>query len=205
MPSVGDQRFAQALARWLDYHESTALEVLQDLMPVLPVLDPSSAELLYSRGDARYHTQHVSAAVAGQFSFLNISNPLASGKLVVIERVEPFLLVGVAATLVDYRFLAPAATPGATAVGLAADGRNVSAGVVRIGPGSSAAPPGVFFWQTGIAAEVAARMNIDKAPVPFVLAPDQTLSVICGTVNTGILANFTWRERSVTGAESQRW
>lgn len=54
MPSVWEQRWAEYVRRLGALRESSALELLPDLMPVLPVVDPSAEELLLARRERRF-------------------------------------------------------------------------------------------------------------------------------------------------------
>jgi len=205
MPTVGDQRFAQALARWLDYHESTALEVLQDLMPVLPVLDPASPELLLSRGERRYASLATSGPVAGQFSGVIFFNPLSSGALAVIEKVRPLCLTAAPAMAISWRSRRPGAIGANPAAGLAVDGRATGPSVVTLSTETAAVPTGVFVWNGTALPIPPAGGAFDEWPGSWVLAPGDALAVHGETANQTLVVEAVWRERSASASELQRW
>jgi hypothetical protein len=209
MPSVGEQRFTAELYRILGLRESTALELLQDVMPVLPILDPASPELLFQRGEQRYvSTKTAPANGAGTFAqvIMNFPDKL-SGKVAIIEKVQALSNTGAALTNLDWR-IGPYGLGAGPAVGVALDNRNLATSSLRLSTTGVAAPTGTFVWQSGLGAAGGAVPNAAEDPLPMVIGGqgDPSGNLIGLAVNTGLAnADLTvfvvWRERSVGGGE----
>lgn len=86
MPGVpGEQRFAEFVRRALALRESTTLHPIEDLMPVLPVLDPGAPELALLRRERWCLGRSEGTSAAGNYAQVGITNPAGSGRLVVLE------------------------------------------------------------------------------------------------------------------------
>jgi hypothetical protein len=67
------------------------LQVLDDIMPVMPVIDPSESESHYPRGEQLWGWTNATPAVAGQYPTLMIGNDstaAGSPRLVVVESLR---------------------------------------------------------------------------------------------------------------------
>lgn len=87
MASIWEQRFADFVARVTGLRESTALELIPDLMPVLPVVNPEHADLHLARGERPVSFAFDVTSAAAQFPTWWIGNPAASGCLLTLEHM----------------------------------------------------------------------------------------------------------------------
>jgi hypothetical protein len=203
--SVSNQRFSQWLQRILGLRESTALDVVDQLIPVLPVIDPTGREFALYRGDHYYAAiRSVANGGAGTFAAVSIQLPTAAGKIAVIDEIRPFLDVGVASGVVEYHSERGLVTGGAgPATGLALDGRNAAPSAVLITSGTPAAPPGVFIAQAGIGAPAAADTFLKPWDWlrGWVLIPNSALRVTVAIAATDLNVMVLWHERATDGSE----
>jgi len=203
--SVSNQRFSQWLQRILGLRESTALDVVDQLIPTLPVIDPAGREYALYRGDHYYASiKSVPNGGAGTFAAVSIQMPANSGKIAVIDEVLPFLDTGTASTNVDYHSERGTITGGAgPAVGLALDGRNIAPSAVLLTSGTPAAPPGVFIGQQGVGAPAAADVYLKgwECLRGWLLVPSSALRVTVALAATDLNVMVLWHERASDGSE----
>jgi len=199
--SYGEQRFSELVRRALALRESTALHPIEDLMPVLPVLDPGAPEQALLRRDKPFCTGFIAAAIAGQLGVIELFNPLASGGIIIIDHLE----VGAPLGLLRFRWqnqvgqntLANlvAITPKAS------DGRNGQSPFTRGFCVPRAGTVGASIAQGGVCTSFATNLYSVKFPVGIVLAPGQSFAAESQTVNLDFIANVWWRERAVDNSE----
>jgi hypothetical protein len=88
--SAWETRFAEFVRRAVGWRESSALEVLPDLMPVLPVLDAQDPAVRLTRRERRFAAWTLVGPGVGLFPTVQLPNPAASGCLAVVEEVWCF-------------------------------------------------------------------------------------------------------------------
>lgn len=195
MASVWEQRFASLVKRVLGLRESTTLEALPDLMPVLPVLDANDFAYATLRGDRWVSSRQTVVAVAAQGSRVQLFNN-TTDRLVFVESVELSVLnVG---DMVGWYLAGIHLAAGATGGYL--DGRDqgsVPTGSLAFEAETSAASPATANWigHTTLSAVPTAGSTVMIYP-KVVLRPNQALRFECGTVNNGMRASIMYRERS---------
>jgi hypothetical protein len=180
--------------------ESTALEVLPDLMPVLPVCDSAAPEMALLRRERRFTLRRSFVPTVGQFAEILLCNPAGSGALFVIEEVYCYSSSqGYAACV-----LLDGSLGAVDANTQTLDWRGVPAG-------SIAPRPRAQFLSRDAAAVAAASPRVVAAVTggferPFrgaVLSPGSLFVVTRDIVTVSLTADFTWRERAVTADELQ--
>jgi hypothetical protein len=82
--AVWEQRFAALVRKVAALRESTSLELLPDLMPVLSVLDPSAAEQLVIRGERLCMSLFTSPAVVGRRAAVELANISLDQRLLIV-------------------------------------------------------------------------------------------------------------------------
>jgi hypothetical protein len=212
MASFWEQRFTALVRRALGLRESTALEPLGDLMPVLPVVDPAAAEWPLARNERRWAGWVTTPAVAGRNGLVMLVNPFGSDTLAVVERAWV-----VATTGTVYQ-------TGLFCVGLA--NRAVSAARASmdrrsVGPGgaSNLIPRCTLESADSLLASlsewgplmVGLTGTFAEMDCPVVLpaasssAGTQTSGLILmhPVVNTAMSAGFVWRERTLGPASAE--
>jgi len=201
MASAWESRFSELVRRVMALHESTSLDVLGDLMPVLSVLDPASPEMALLRRERRFMLRRSFTPTAGQFAEILLCNPLNSGTLIVVETVFAYSSTAGDATVA----VLDASLGAVDANTMTLDWRGVPSGAL------SPRPRAQFLSRD--AAGVAASFPRFPAPLaggsarPFssgaVLGPGSMLVVNRDVVTVSLTADFTWRERAVTEEELQ--
>lgn len=83
MSAVGEQRFGDFIRRLFALRESSALELIPDVMPVAPVLDSSDPIALAARREREASGYIAVAGTAAQWNHLALLNPAGSGVIVV--------------------------------------------------------------------------------------------------------------------------
>lgn len=202
MPSVWETRFAELVRRLAAMRESTALELLPDLMPVLPVVDPAAPEMALLRRDRLCGGRVGLAAVAGQTPFLKIWNPADSNLLVVLERI--LVTTGTALSFGTQLFVG-AASSANTASRIFADSRGQTI--------STSGPMCVLAGGTTGAAHPTMNGEHERIPVTdttelrvasrVVLHPGAQFYIGGDTVNVNLTFNVRWRERVCDPTELQ--
>lgn len=201
MPAVWESRFAELVRRLTAGRESTELELINDLMPVMPVCDPQAAEMPLVRRERRFSAYNYAAAVAGQQGYCVISNYADSGVLVVLEEILPWVAAG--STTLDGRMFDAASLAGGIVRGVPMDMRGVpnvtTANWSRAETrnNTAAAVIGTQFWL----GEVRATGSVVSWPMPVVLRPNSSVAFWCGTANLAMGMTFRWRERAVDASE----
>lgn len=198
MPSVWESRFAQYIRSVCGLRESTSLELLPDLMPVLPVVDPADAAQWLSRRERPY-CMHIAQAAggAGQYSYISLVNPAGSHKLLVVEKVwGKASLAGL--DLGCQILLGGSSSPSSTATrdtrGIAAANPQPSAGWLFAR--TLGAAPATTHWQWQL------QLAPGEVPIaPIILAPNSTMDLYGLTANVGMDLTIWWRERAVDNAE----
>jgi hypothetical protein len=202
MPSVWEPRFAELVKALAALRESTSLELLPDVMPVLNVLE-DGPEYGFQRGE-RYHSSYVwvAAGGAGTYSGFRIRNQSTSGSLVVVNQMQA--LMGAAQNVLAY-IVSGVADLALNQDHPALDGRDGRyPGAVG---GAGAATAAVLSY--GAAATVytntntvrvgygAANANFDLLVSPLVLPPGWSAGFIGSSANTALGGTIWWEERSV--------
>lgn len=207
MAAAWEQRFARYVAALAALRESTALEVLPDLMPVLPVVDPAAPELRGERGEDLLIRNATAAAVVGQRSLVGVRCLANSNTIIVIERAMFF--TGTTAGGVKFTFGAPlgvgTGTPGITR------NRRLSrlagaAALTGVGTGTiftaNIASPGSGYaalWEWGPSTPLGVSQEL--VGVPVILGPGQDCWLESTVDNQALTASFIWSERVVDGQE----
>lgn len=208
MGAVWNNRFAKALAALAALKESTALELLPDLMPVLPLADAQAMEHLLVRGERTWGGRIGVDPAAGQFAQCTIVNPVGSGVLVTVEDVHCWHDVAAFSYIAGW-------APGVQATGAVneSQGRTldmrpidtafglVSQALLR---GYSQAASGALTWLdffhtrdvTAIAIDIASPGRPRMPGGGFaVLPPGAALDIRLQTADIMLNAFFRWRER----------
>lgn len=194
MASAWESRFARLVRTIMGLRESQALEVLPDLMPVLPVVDPGQAELRLARNEVLISALFDLTSAAGQFTTWWLQNPPGSGMLVVVDRI----IVTSPAAPGEVRWYGQsAAIPGAPTPTATDDDRrpNTATRSLRVAESAAAALGGRAF-------NVQAGVTLDL-PVRHVLPPGQSFCVQQQTANARLFGLITGYERPVGAAELQ--
>lgn len=192
MPAaVQTPRYSEFLKRLLAFKESRAFDIEDILLAMVPVLNPAAPEYDFPRGELRACGVTTAGAVAAQFSFVALENPVDSNCLLITESIDS------QGSQPTYFGLAKSTGLGvsAGAVKSPCDGRGFKAtnpplvGDVRTG--SDVANPAVagngFGW-----AVISGSQAFQRAP-PFVIPPGWSLVVKDNTVNTAFSVSFSWR------------
>jgi hypothetical protein len=198
MPSVWDQRWAELVRRMTALHESTSLELLPDLMPVLEVSEPTSGEQFLLRRERLCGGWCGLVPTAGQNANLLLQN-LSPNLLITVDRawVRASAAADVRARIgVSIITGSPATTKGFKDV----------RGIIQ----SSTAPMAELrVWDV---AGTLTGPDTDRPSVtvanewaevagPWVLSPQTALAIVSVTVTVTLEARFHWRERFVEPEE----
>jgi hypothetical protein len=202
MPGIpSEQRFAELVRRVLGLREATTLHPIEDLMPVLPVLDPASPENALLRRE-RWCAGHILVtSTAGNYAQVGITNPAGSGKLITLERA---VLFGSSGAQVYGRVLSLALGYGVTSTNVQnLDGRGCTDSVTPapsavVGSRDLAIAISPFFNFSDLPA--AGAINLDLRGIVLAPAWQFLLSrAIVGAANLAV--TFVWRERAVNPDE----
>lgn len=202
MASVWEHRWSELVARVTGLRESTSLELLPDLMPVLQVLDPSEPELHLYRGERLCVGRVSVVAVAAQYSYFTVWNPVASGALVIVDRVNIYSPGAGVAYEPEYsgvQFGTPSTSPAFADVRAV---RQLGGAVITrpqaiLGSGTTASALG------GGCSTGGPSSTPTTFEVGIVLAPGFTAYFKCDTPNTTLGAGVHWRERPVNARERE--
>jgi hypothetical protein len=187
---------------------SGPLTVLDDVMPVVVLTDPSSPEATRARGEDFFSCFGSSAALAGNASGLQLLNPAGSGYLVVVQG----LLVQSAVAGAYAVFLGPSIVGGVSTFGT--DGRDKNPGAVVNGWKE----PVPLFDLTAQAAQVAfaagnagavadgaqilaANTIVQALHQPFIVPPGLSLWCQCNVLNQAVTVNAWGYSRLADPAE----
>lgn len=203
MTAVWNGRFAELVKALAGLRESTALELLPDVMPVLNVLEDGQ-EYAFQRGERYLAANCAGVAGAGNYSKVAITNPAGSNQLVVVRQLGATAGAG-AMNLIAY--IASDAAALATAANIVTlDGRDGRWNGVT--GGASANTPTVVAGgnnaTTYVAQCIASRYCAANTQVDLlnnhvvVLPPGWTCGVQGGTLNTALYCNATWEERALS-------
>jgi hypothetical protein len=202
MPGVpSETRFAELVRRLLGLREGTSLHPIEDVMPVLPVLDPAAPEMALLRRE-RWCAGHILVTSgAANFAQVGITNPALSGKLVVLERAHVF---GSSGAQLYARVLSLALGFGVTSTAVQnLDGRGCSDSVTP--------PPSAVVGSRDLAVAITPFLNFADPPAAGMLTLDLRGIVlppawqfllsraVVGAAN--LAATFIWRERAVNPDE----
>lgn len=193
MATPWEQRITRYVSKLLSLRESTSLEVLPDLMPVLPTIDPAAAELLLLRDELPCWGMAAKAAVAGQYSIVGLTNPATSGVICTIDLWQVYAATG----NIAYAELSTAVTLAAASMSIR-DGRRNAAGEPKCTPGTAsfaASQIGAPSW-----IELFVTNTAPSRAVPLVLTPGWSVLFELQTVNVPMQAAFAWRERPLVNA-----
>lgn len=83
MSAVGEQRFADYVRRLFGLRESSALELIPDVMPVAPVMDATDPIAVAARREREAAGYVTAAGTAAQWNHVALLNPAGSGVVVV--------------------------------------------------------------------------------------------------------------------------
>lgn len=194
MASVWEQRWSDFVRTVTSLRESTELELLPDLMPVLLVNDPVAPELARARGERLITASISGTAAAAQFATLWVENRAATNVLVVLRNI---IIVSSVGQVVGMRSVASAA-PGAPTTVQSDDDRD---------PGVSMATRMVF--ESAVASFVTATSRtfaiqgsvLTQVPIQQVIAPGFSFQVQLQTANSDLRIMVQGYERVVTARE----
>jgi hypothetical protein len=203
VPGVAaETRFAELVRRVLGLRESTSLHPIEDLMPVLSVLDPGAPEQALLRRDKPFLAGFGSNPIVAQFGLLEIFNPLASGGIIVVDSFETGAPLGLLRMRWQNQVGQTAGLVNLVAVtAKTSDGRNRNDpftrgfGVLRAGTVPASVALG------GACTSFATNLFSTVTPVGIVLAPGQAFVLEAGTTNLELIANIRWRERALDASE----
>lgn len=198
-------RFAAMVRRLFNLQGHVGLQAIDDVFLVLPVTQPDDETLAAERGEVRIAEGVTSAAVAGQFSFTQVTNSDNSGKLAIIEEVWVHGATGASA---EFACSITQASVSGSAPRMVLDTRAKSglpgvnqsptaAGTVLINTGASGSPlvgSQLLFGQFANTNHCAFRPGA-------VLEPGFRFAVFCQTVNTELHTTYVVRVRDVTPQE----
>lgn len=126
MPAVWEQRFTDALQRLLSLRESTALDVLPDVMPVLPLIDAADPEVYRLRGCKLVSGGIDVTAAAAQFPTAYFGVPASNtNTLLVLRRFIVSVPVAQEVTFVN------GVAPGGGISGLLSDDRRETSTTIQ--------------------------------------------------------------------------
>lgn len=201
MASVWETRFAEIVRRLAGMRESTALELLPDLMPVLPLIDPAAPELALLRRERLGSGRVDVTAVAGQSAFLKVHNPVGSGLIVTVRRVSAY---AAAATLISSGLVVTGSATGSEGGKGYRDARGLTlstaAPTTKLLYGTSVAHPTLV--QSAQPIPIATETELATA-VPYVLSPGSQLYLAASVVNTTVAFNVMFTERVCDPTELQ--
>jgi hypothetical protein len=200
---VYENRWNEQLRRLFGARSSLSLTLLDDILPVAQLFDPSSPEMALPRGERAAEGQGTAGAVAGQNSFVSVENPtsLQAPGLVIIDAI--YIAGTVAAETYNIGILTdPFFSTGAT-VGTKGprDGRRAGLGSTSIFT--------VLRQGTNIGLPVSVKAVTSETTGKtlylndgWVLPPRWVLVVSRSTANAALgPVSFTWRERAIDPAE----
>lgn len=156
------------------------LQVLDDVLPVVPLVDASEAEQHFIRDESTWSTVGQLAASVGNFTVLAVNNPAGSGRLVVIERVT---------------------TSGATVAGGIAGGwATVAAGngVPLTNDGRTGNLPSGF-------SAAAVGSHTITASTPAAIGPASSWTHICYATALGLLEELVVKDNAVVIPPGVAW
>lgn len=198
MPSVWEQRFSRFVRRTTAQRETATLELVPDVLPVLPVIEPSDLDLRTLRGErpcAGFYTQ---AAAPGFFNFQALVNDTANCLLT----IENFDIWGGAGGAQAGLFSGPLALGAAHGQLGVRDSRWLGSPVQAIwkqGTTGGAAMGQTSLWSSmGTLALAVPERNI---PLPIVVRPGDSFIWVCLAANEALRLAVRWRERVVDAAE----
>jgi hypothetical protein len=163
------------------------LIVLDDILPVISMIDPGEFEAHWFRDERPWGACSIVPAVALQYAFLSVQNPIGSNVLAVIEGAS----VSGASTAGPVYGAFSAMTGAAVVTAYATDGRDVNGSVgspvlsLSVTVGSIAAPT-ISAFNAAWAPLLGASEPILTGPTQgCVLKPGQGFVVMFNTVNVG--------------------
>lgn len=187
----------QALGRRYGIADAAVGTMASDLFPIIDAsfayIDPEFLALEGAR--MRAGMRSTAAAVAARFSAVGLANPVGSGAIAILEKVN-FI------TAVAVQFMRQAAAVSAlqaTDQGVALDSRITERASLRLLATDEAALANygtVFRVLIGPAAT-----DFREDSFPYVLAPGSTLWLVSTVVNTAVSASFIWRQRRIEDGE----
>lgn len=188
--------FAPLISRLVQkrFDSPDGLEGLGALLQPTMQLIPTPDELALLAQERLFTWGTIQAAVAAQFSFATIRNPVGSNVLCTVEAIEVTIAGASDVTLV-YQ-----ASPTAGVTGFSRDTRLLTSGQVRVGMSTDAAvaagPP--WAWVEQVETGIARKLSVP----PIILAPGVVLTVVDNTVNQAMRVSFAWRERVMETPEN---
>lgn len=203
MTAVWEPRFAELVRRLANLRESTQLELLPDLMPVVPVVSADDVEHQWARGDYPLMGGVRQVGGAAQYASFLLWNPPGSGKLVFVDELQAaaegagWMVFG---TQLNPYSVSPAGGGwGAVGslTGLDSRPMDMSGGT----PTLTVASLWSQAWGSTIATGTFSHSPNGpptRAPARWVVAPGWGLNCSARTANTACHFSVKWRER-VTG------
>lgn len=200
MPGVWEPRFSEFIKAMCGLRESTALELLPDVMPVMNVLDQDE-QYAFQRGHRFIGgTGAQAAGGAGTYSTCGVNNPAGSNHIIVVRSIRVYVsgamfhnaMMRAGAALATLDFAVPldsrdsryAGTAGTAAaqVGVLSHGLPASPGAAQNLISSIWAPAGV---------------STEVLTGPVVLIPGWQLQVSQAVANQILYFTAKWEERSL--------
>lgn len=198
MSSVWEQRFARFIRRLANLRESSSLELLPDVMPVLPIVDPERVDLESLAGYRPCSGFFTQAAAPGFFNCQCLTNPTAN-TLLTIERLDVFGGAGgLQWGLMDGQPVANESSQ----KGLR-DPRHSLTGVAIEGRWFYGTTGGAAVGQSSIGSTMgtAAFATPREYLLDLVVPPGWSFVVIGGAANEQLRVRIDWAERTVDRAE----
>ena len=192
-------RWNRYLSRLFGVKGGSRMTLLEDVMPVIPLLEDLSPDVDILRGEYRYGAGIVSNAVAGQFSIVALSNPVGSGHLLSIERIY---LCNIGAGNATFTWH-PGLTVFAGVTGFPWDGRAPPLSLGAISARQNAVEP-TGAGQLPQVCVAAHGTSPVIEPARIVVPPGLAATVWCRTVNNAVLVGFEWTERLAEAGELVR-
>lgn len=193
MASIWETRWAEFVRRLTGMHETTALQLVPDVIPSFPIVDPLAAEMYLARRERRAVGLATITSTAPNFAQFRFQNASA-GTLLVLERI--YLV-----TSVQDRFnLQPA---GVLAGGGSLSGTKRFTDLRGFTPSAPQVPNAVIRQFDAVAGTLAYDGFIGTSngvvyDEPWTLPPDSELAITANTAGIKtVTAFFAWRERTV--------
>jgi len=187
--------------------ESTGLELVADLLPTFVVNDPQDPTARLLRRERLYEATATAASGAGSAGWVWVRNPTASGKLVVVERVDVKLPAAgdvLGATVSDAVVVDPSSIVPCSVLDTRGNVGTLTGFypvVARFGGQNLATSLGGSAWTVSVlAGEVGKFLPWEGGP--YILAPGYSF-VVHGplVVGAALTARFRFSERTAGAAE----
>lgn len=189
-------RFKRFLDKYFSLKGGSGGTFLDDIMPTVQVEGPEALEGLLLRAVVLGMASATSGASAGNFSWVALVNPLASGFIASVRAVMPTSGTGPFTAFLT-TFGAGAFTP------LTTQGVGMDARLSRPGTAVANTCLGLVTGVQGVSPSGQQFIGVKNvvATLDAVLAPGSALQVFNGTVNEAGTIAFQWRERAAEVTE----